>query len=935
MTDEQAEKLADTLANLLSNIVDRPQQPISQLDLFKTDRIEQPQEPAVILQPSMLKDLVRECAQEIVAQLLKEGTLVRHNDIPKKGIEKYEPQVDIEEVDEMEILKPIPVAEVTQPTFVEKTLLSLWAECLSLDEDEIGSEDSFFQLGGDSIIAMTMVGAARDQGLSMTVADVFRNPTFGSMSKAVRATKESKESKTQKELNGFEQPPPLVKRSSLVKDIRAAKSHPPLIKQSSLVKDIKAANPPPTYKEAQIVKEQQFIRPSYDNVIEDPIIKAPRFIREPSYVKEIPSIRDVRAAKDTETQIVVREANYSDSESGRSGRTGSDDSYEPFSLLDVSNIDIFLQDYVCPHVHVFRGGILDVLPVTDFQALAIIGTLLETRWMLNYFYLEGTGPLDLRRLKRSAFQLVQAFDILRTVFIPWGDQYLQVVLRQLQPDFLIYETDQELSEWTSTFYQNQQEQCPRLGESYVQFAVVKQRKTENHRIFIRLSHAQYDGVCFPAILDALRAGYQGESVHATPPFASFVNKTAGRVTRDGYTHWQSLLKGSSMTNIVHRERPKFTKSKETTSVLKKTVALKSLSSVNITPATIIKAAWSLVLGQVSSRSDIVFGHIISGRNTAVREIENIIGCCVNIVPVRVKFQPNWTVLDLLQSIQDQQVTNMSHESLGFREIIKQCTDWPDWTNFSTVVQHQSMAQHNEIYIGDNAYKVGAVASQEDFADFTIVSTPKDADHVEINLIYAPNSAITGAFAEQVFNGLCHTVTNFSMNPNSLLPSPGDFISMQRPTFQRIVSSTSVPSLAHVLRGLSKKELYVLNDSLCRAWRQILRDKQGNYISIPPDSSFFNLGGDIIGLAQVAALLEREGYKVRLEDLIDNPILSDQMALLSLQGTKVGEFEQNTIQSLDATLVPTPERVDSEKPSEKRGGIWRRMMSRGPRKVATA
>ena len=912
LTDEQAEKLADTLATLLSSIIDRPRQSISELDLFKAGQVEQSQEQMITLQPSMLKDLVRECAQEIVAQLLKEGTLLRHSDIPKKEIEKYEPQVQVEEIEEVEPTKSMPVAEVAQPSFVEKTLLSLWAECLSLDEDEIGSDDSFFQLGGDSIIAMTMVGAARDQGLSMTVADVFRNPTFGDMSKAVRATKEPKEPKVQKEA-------------------KELKQHPPLVKEPSLVKENKAINPPPTYKEAQIVKEQQLNRPSYNNLTDNPITKAPRFIREPSYIKEIPSIKDVRAVKEAETQIVVREANYSDSESGRSGRTASDDAYEYFSLLDVSNVDIFLQDYVCPHVHVFRGGIVDVLPVTDFQALAIIGTLLETRWMLNYFYLEGTGPLDLRKLKRSAFQLVQAFDILRTVFIPWGDQYLQVVLRQLQPDFLIYETDQELAEWTSTFYQNQQEQCPRLGESYVQFAVVKQKKTENHRIFIRLSHAQYDGVCFPAILDALGAGYQGDSVQATPPFATFVNKTAGRVTRDGYTHWQSLLKGSSMTNVVHRERPKFTKSKETTSVLKKTIALKSLSSVNITPATIIKAAWSLVLGQVSSRSDIVFGHVISGRNTAVREVENIIGCCVNIVPVRVKFQPNWTVLDLLQAIQDQQVTNMSYESLGFREIVKQCTDWPDWTNFSTVVQHQSMAQHSEVCIGDNTYKVGAVASQEDFADFTIVSTPKDADHVEINLIYAPNSSITSAFAEQVFNGLCHTVTNFSMNPNSPLPSPTDFISMQRPTFQRIVSSTSVPSLAHVLRGLSKKELYVLSDSLCRAWRQILRDKQGNYISIPPDSSFFNLGGDIIGLAQVAALLEREGYKVRLEDLIDNPILSDQMALLSLQSSKTSEGEQNTMQSLDATLVSTPERVSSEK----RGSIWRRMMGRSPRKVAAA
>jgi hypothetical protein len=33
---------------------------------------------------------------------------------------------------------------------------------------------------------------------------------------------------------------------------------------------------------------------------------------------------------------------------------------------------------------------------------------------------------------------------------------------------------------------------------------------------------------------------------------------------------------------------------------------------------------------------------------------------------------------------------MPFESLGFREIIKQCTDWPDWTYFTTSVFHQNV-----------------------------------------------------------------------------------------------------------------------------------------------------------------------------------------------------------------------------------------------------
>jgi aryl carrier-like protein len=53
--------------------------------------------------------------------------------------------------------------------------------------------------------------------------------------------------------------------------------------------------------------------------------------------------------------------------------------YQRFSLMGAANASNFLQDNICPKVRMFRGKIVDVFPVTDFQALAITGTLLESR----------------------------------------------------------------------------------------------------------------------------------------------------------------------------------------------------------------------------------------------------------------------------------------------------------------------------------------------------------------------------------------------------------------------------------------------------------------------------------------------------------------------------------------------------------------------------
>jgi len=580
--------------------------------------------------------------------------------------------------------------------------------------------------------------------------------------------------------------------------------------------------------------------------------------------------------------------------------------YQRYSLLEAANVDAFLQDNICPRVTTFRGGIVDVFPVTDFQALAITGTLMESKWMLNYFHLSGDGPVDLKKLKIGVYRLVDAFDILRTVFVPYANRFFQVVLRKLQPAFSIHDCD-DLAEFTSSLQQSDRKSGPRLGESYLKFVIAKERGSLRHRIIIRMSHAQYDGVCMPTILAGLQRGYQSQAIPATPSFSGYVRDSARTTTDEHYSYWKKLLKGSSMTEVVRRRGPNYKRGGEVIS-LKRNVRFSSLASKAITPASIIKAAWSLVLATIAGSSDVTFGNVISGRNAAVLGIENIIGPCVNLVPVRVAFLSGWTVLDLLYHIQNQQVANMPYESLGFREIIKHCTDYPDWTNFSTVCQHQNIERQAQIDIGKIDYTLGALGSQEDFADITILSTPQEDDSIEINLIFTENSGITTEFAEDLFEELCNTSTAFSENPNTMLPSPSELSELPQQTLSDPTPMVD-SSLSTNLRGISHDELLIYNDLLVRAWRQILWDRSGGVALIDFDSSFYKLGGDIIGVAQVASILEAEGFKLRVEDLVDHPLLVEQLALCAVFMKKKHEDEAKEMAEL---AVPEPEQLVTQK-----------------------
>jgi hypothetical protein len=62
----------------------------------------------------------------------------------------------------------------------ERILLEVWSKVLNLQPRQIGVEDSFFSLGGDSIIAVTLAYHAKQQGLIISTQQVLTNQTIPS-----------------------------------------------------------------------------------------------------------------------------------------------------------------------------------------------------------------------------------------------------------------------------------------------------------------------------------------------------------------------------------------------------------------------------------------------------------------------------------------------------------------------------------------------------------------------------------------------------------------------------------------------------------------------------------------------------------------------------------------------------------------------------------
>lgn len=73
-------------------------------------------------------------------------------------------------------------------TGLETQLVGLVEKTLDLEPGSVTADDSFFALGGDSLSAMNLVGAAQAEGIALTVSNIFNSPLLIDMAKSCAAS---------------------------------------------------------------------------------------------------------------------------------------------------------------------------------------------------------------------------------------------------------------------------------------------------------------------------------------------------------------------------------------------------------------------------------------------------------------------------------------------------------------------------------------------------------------------------------------------------------------------------------------------------------------------------------------------------------------------------------------------------------------------------
>lgn len=372
-----------------------------------------------------------------------------------------------------------------------------------------------------------------------------------------------------------------------------------------------------------------------------------------------------------------------------SASTGKTLPYKPFSTLGVPNVGQFLADVVRPKLAVPEWSVKDAAPVTDSQALDIRGTVNAPRTSVQYTMLHFTGGIDKQRLLGACKELVKTHDILRTVFIEHESAFFQIVVHELETSLITREDDEDIDKLVSKVCTEYIESDFALGSSFLKFIHVE-GKDGRHCLVIRLSHALYDGMSLPRLLEDLENLYSSGKVGDFESFPSYIARTSDQgLQSKALGYWRDLLRGSSLSVLEGQSTQTGDRG-----VFKEDLAVEGFQPPEeITTANLLTAAWALVLARRQGKADVTFGGVTSGRGIDMAGVENVVGPCYQLTPIRVPFEPSWTAADLMRFVQRQSGASAAHDFVGFEKISGECTQWKSESNrqelfFDSIVHHQ-------------------------------------------------------------------------------------------------------------------------------------------------------------------------------------------------------------------------------------------------------
>ncbi|MDZ8136269.1 MAG: amino acid adenylation domain-containing protein [Nostoc sp. DedQUE04] len=318
-----------------------------------------------------------------------------------------------------------------------------------------------------------------------------------------------------------------------------------------------------------------------------------------------------------------------------------------------------------------------IYPLSPTQEGILFHTLYEPESTIYFeqFQLTIHGNLDSDVFERAWQLLVERHSALRTLFV-WKNrkQAVQVVRKEVNLPWsnldwrMFPQQEQEIR--LNSFLDSDRKQGFELDKApLMRFALIRVAD-ENYEFVWSFHHLLVDGWSWPIIFKELFALYEsiqnGQQLYLAPsrPYRDYINWLQQQDLAGAKAFWQQNLEGFTAPTplIVERSLGQSSHQQQNIEVRSQhlsaqtTTTLKSFAQQHhLTLATLVQAAWGLLLSRYSGESDVVFGTTVSGRPPTLSGVESMVGLFINTLPARVKIPDTTDLLTWLRLLQQEYI----------------------------------------------------------------------------------------------------------------------------------------------------------------------------------------------------------------------------------------------------------------------------------------
>ena len=309
----------------------------------------------------------------------------------------------------------------------------------------------------------------------------------------------------------------------------------------------------------------------------------------------------------------------------------------------------------------------------------------STAYIVQSFY--ELGAIDITIFEQALHLLVQKHSVLRTNIM-----YKNVSI----PRQIIHQNatcDVESIDLTGSL--NSEETIAKIKQENIQrgfdleidalfrIKIIKVA-ANNYKMLMSFHHIILDGWCNAILLNDLQEFYMlllagqeyqviQQGIEPDYAHADYVKYLAKMNTREAKEYWYELLEDYTTIASIPTTAAQIIQSEEN---LSKQVVDRETSeqirmlakSLNVTVNTLFESAWGVLLQNYTNTEDVVFGQVVSGRNSPIANIEEKVGLFINTIPVRVKNEKNADFTSIVTDLQRQLNQSSAHDLYSLSEI---------------------------------------------------------------------------------------------------------------------------------------------------------------------------------------------------------------------------------------------------------------------------